>query len=316
MNRLLPALLLGCALSACASSSPRPAARALPADARVILMHDDASRVLTYVSSSWGFSTNSFFLEGPTGLVMVDVQFLPSAALEAVQWAEMATGKKVELAVVLHANPDKFNGTEVLQKRGIKVVTSQQVLDVMPAIHEKRTRAFLERYQPDYPTTLPRPDAFGSTTTTLTAGGLTLKAHVMGPGVSEAHVVVEWEKHVFVGDLVANGSHSWLEIGKTPEWLARLDEIEALEPEHVHCGRGFSGDARLLQAERAYLKTVMAEVAAEKPVRPVNDDALTRIKERLEARYVGYRFAVFLEIGLPAEWKRQAALGAAPAPTP
>jgi hypothetical protein len=84
---------------------------------------------------------------------------------------------------------------------------------------------------------------------------------------------------------------------------------------------------RLLRQEAAYLKDVIAAVAAEKP-RPVAGDkgdkldaaaeqALERIKQKIEARYFGYRFAVFLEIGLPAEWRRQAALAATPpAPTP
>jgi hypothetical protein len=30
---------------------------------------------------------------------------------------------------VLHANPDKFNGTTALQGRGVEVLTSQAVLD-------------------------------------------------------------------------------------------------------------------------------------------------------------------------------------------
>jgi hypothetical protein len=135
---------------------------------------------------------------------------------------------------------------------------------------------------------------------------VTVKAHVMGPGCSEAHVVVEYEGHLFPGDMVANNAHSWLEIGKTDEWLKRLEELKALQPKSVHPGRGPSGGAGLLDQERAYLERVIAEVAAEKPQGEASDAALERIKSRIEAAYPGLGFDVFLRIGLPAEWKRQA----------
>jgi hypothetical protein len=216
------------------------------------------------------------------------------------------TGKKALLAIVLHPNPDKFNGTDVLRKRGIRVVTSEQVRALIPQVHESRTKSFAARYQPDYPTQLPLPDSFGAATTELSAGGVTVKAHVMGPGCSEAHVVVEYEGHLFPGDLVANNAHSWLEIGKTDEWLKRLEEMKALKPKYVHPGRGPSGGAGLLDQEKAYLERVIAEVAAEKPQGEPSDAALERIKARVEAAYPGLGFGVFLSIGLPAEWQRQA----------
>ncbi len=293
------------------------APRRMPERAVVTFAHPDEfagdPRVGTYVSSTWGFSTASYWIEGPKGLVLVDTQFLPSAAREAVEMAEAATGKKVVLAVVLHANPDKFNGTAALQKRGIRVITSAQVRALIPAIHEKRKRAFYERYRPDYPSTATLPEAFGDATTELEAAGLRIKLHVLGPACSEAHVVLEWEKHVFVGDLVAGMTHAWLEIGRTDGWLRRLAELEQLGPAFVHPGRGPSGDGRLIAQQRAYLEAVVAEVAAERPwvgeggkLDAKAETAIARIKQRLEQRFLGYRFGVFLDIGLPAEWRRQA----------
>jgi glyoxylase-like metal-dependent hydrolase (beta-lactamase superfamily II) len=304
MTRLALVFLL--ALAAGCASTQRPAG------AQVTLTSRGDARVGTYVSSPWGFSTSSYWIEGPEGLILIDTQFLPSSAEEFVNWAEQVTGKKALLAIVLHANPDKFNGTDVLRKRGIRVVTSEQVRALIPHVHEIRTKAFYSRYKPDYPTEAPLPDSFGAATTELSAGGVTVKAHVMGPGCSEAHVVVEYEGHLFAGDLIANNAHSWLEIGKTDEWLKRLDEMQALKPKWVHPGRGPSGNAGLLEMERAYLERVIAEVAAEKPQGQPDEAALERIRSRVLAAYPGLRFDVFLHIGLPGEWRRQAqAAGAA-----
>lgn len=262
--------------------------------------------VTELTSSAWGFSTSSYWIEGPTGLVAIDTQFLPSEAERMIATAERRTGKKFELAIVLHANPDKFNGTATFQRHGVKVVTSKQVKDLLPSVHEKRLRAFYDRYQPDYPKDLPSPDVFGDKDTIVRAAGLELSLHTMGAGCSEAHVVVEWQKHVFVGDLVGNGVHSWLEIGKTDEWQKRLDEIAALGPVVVHPGRGKTGGPELVANEREYLNKVTKIVSDESPSMPIDEVRLERAKANIRSAYPDYGFPVFLEIGLPAEWERQA----------
>lgn len=271
-------------------------------------------RVGTYVSSAWGFRTSSYWIEGPDGVVLIDTQFLPSAAEELLATAERETGKRVVLAIVLHANPDKFNGATVLARRGIRVVTSDAVRALVPHVFELRTRAFGARYAPDWPTEAPALESFGAESTTIDAAGLRLRAHVMGGGVSEAHVVIEWEGHVFVGDLVANGHHGWLELGLTSEWLARLDEIEALAPHRVHPGRGPSGGPELLGAQRAYLERVAAIVAASGPTWPAPPGAIERLQAEIEAAYPDLGHAVFLRIGLPAEVRRQALTRSDPSP--
>jgi glyoxylase-like metal-dependent hydrolase (beta-lactamase superfamily II) len=217
MSPFLVGVSLLLCLVGCAIARP-PAASGRKYEGAAYRLKEDA-RVGVYTSKPWGFSTHSYWLEGPEGLVVIDTQFLPSAAREVIELAEQQTGKKVVLAVVLHPNPDKFNGTPVFQERGIRVVTSQQVAERIPAVFELRSRWFQERYAPDWPTREPRPEAFGSETTALEAAGLTLKAHVLGGGCSDAQVVVEWEGHLFTGDLVANGTHDeaeWRAQGSTP----------------------------------------------------------------------------------------------------
>lgn len=298
---VVAALTLGC--------SSDPDLRARLDRAHVSLAFEQAphdERVGTYVSRPWTFSTSSYWLEGPEGLVLIDTQFVPSAALDCVDLAEALTGKKVVLAIVLHANPDKYNGTLALQQRGIRVITSAQVRALIPAVHEKRTRAFGARYAPDWPTAVPLPESFGDATTDLTVAGLRLRLHVLGAGCSEAHVVVEWEKHLFVGDLVANGAHSWLELGRTEAWLERLDELRALEPARVHPGRGPSDGPGLLARQAAYLWRVIELVADAKPAGEPTREQLDALRTTIESALPGLAFPVFLEIGLPAEWARQA----------
>jgi glyoxylase-like metal-dependent hydrolase (beta-lactamase superfamily II) len=265
-------------------------------------------RVGQYISSQWSFETSSFWIEGPEGLILIDTQFLPSALRKEITYAERATGKKVKLAIVLHPNPDRFNGTAWLQSLGVPVVTSDQVRELIPEVHDKWSPVFFEKYkQGGYPQTLALPDGFGSSTRELSAGGLTVRAHVLGGGCSPAHVVIEWEGHLFLGDLIANGSHSWFENGRVDEWLKRLDELRALQPKWIHPGRGRTGGPELLERQAEYLHTVLEAVAAERQQGLPPRDALARIAEKVTQRYPHHRYPAFLPMLLGAEWARQAA---------
>lgn len=322
---LLFASLALCLCLACASSTETPTApssggaKASTHEGLRSTKVTGSADVLAWVSAPWSFSTTSYAIVAPEGLILVDTQFLPKETIQFVDDVERATGKKAVAAFVLHANPDKFNGTAALQARGIRVLTSEPVAALIPAVHAKRVKAFGARYAPDYPTAEPAPETFAvhGATTEMTLAGTTVKLHAMGPGCSASHLVLQHGDDVFAGDLVANGAHAWLEIGETLEWQKRLDEMKALAPKRVHPGRGLSGAPELLDAQRRYLDDVIAAVAAERPTSLEPDEAaLGRAKAAIVAKHSSLRFAVFLEIGLPAEWQRQARLSTTKASSP
>ncbi len=257
-----------------------------------------------YLSSWKGFRTSSYWIEGPKGLILIGTQFLPTAAEEFVLTAEKITGKKAVLAVILHPNPDKFNGTGVLQRRGIRVITSAQVLEKIPAVHQQRLTWFYKRFQPDYPKEAPKPESFGSATTEIEAAGLKLKLHVLGPGCSEAHVVAQVNDHVFVGDLVTQGFHSWLELGLLDEWLKRLSEIRAMEPEWIHTGRGGTVESDHLDWQERYLRTVIWEAGKYNPIAgsPLSVAREKRITDAIKRKYPDLAYPAFIR--LAPLWKR------------
>ncbi|WP_241759310.1 MBL fold metallo-hydrolase [Pyxidicoccus parkwayensis] len=265
------------------------------------------ARVGEYVSGQWSFKTASYFIEGPEGFILIDTQLVPTALRKEIRFAENKTGKKVKLAIVLHPNPDRFNGTAWVKDLGAPVVTSEQVRALIPEVHERWWPVFFEKYAVAlYPRTLTLPDSFGGGTTELSAGGVTVKAHVLGAGCSPAHVVIEWEGHLFTGDLVAKGSHSWFDNGNTEAWLARLDELSALKPKWVHPGHGRPGGPELIDQQREYLHAVIDAVAAEHPRGAYTQEAFSRITDAVGRRYPDRDLPHFLRLLLGAEWARQA----------
>ncbi len=263
-----------------------------------------------YESIPWGFSTNTWWIEGPEGVILVNTQFLPSAIQEAQQTAEEYTGKSVVLALVLHPNPDKFNGTAYLRSQGIRVLTSAQVLALIPEVDRVRREWFYQRYAPDYPEKLVLPEAFGDATTTLHVAGLEVRLHVMGRAASNAHVVAQVGPHVFAGDVLANGHHAWLELGQVSDWLTMLEGIEALGGRYFYPGRGAAGGAPLLQRQRDYLRFFRAAVRDELDAETLSDAAFDRIQTRLIQRHPKLQNSFFIERGIRAVWNVEKALSA------
>jgi glyoxylase-like metal-dependent hydrolase (beta-lactamase superfamily II) len=267
----------------------------------------------TFTSPTRTFSTASYWIEGVNGVVMIDTQFLPKEGLQAVDAAERATGKKVVAAIVLHPNPDKFNGTAAFQQRGIRVLTSEQVKALIPSVHQIRYGWFFDEYKPDYPKNAAIPDVFGNAATELMLAGLNLKVHVLGRGASGAHVVVQHAGSMFVGDLINPENHAWLELGLIDDWLQRITDIRAMTSNvatvKIHPGRGGVGGAQLLDKQSAYLQRVQDLVRAEKPTGELGWFTKWRLQRKIEGEYPSLGYPIFMRDGLAAVWLSEAKKG-------
>ncbi len=263
----------------------------------------------TYTSPARSFSTATYWVVGPQTVVLIDTQFLPHEGLLAKQEAERVAGKPVKHALVLHPNPDKFNGTAALQGLGVQVLTSDAVIAAIPAVHTIRWGWFADEYMPHYPSEAAKPSSFGNVSREVTWGGVPLKLHVMGPGCSAVHVVVQAGDVAFVGDLVNPENHAWLELGLIEAWLQRLEDVRALGVRRIFPGRGKPGGLELLDQQAAYLRFVRQTVLAEKPKGDLGWFTKLKLQRTIEARYPLLGFPIFVRDGLAAVWRVEAVKG-------
>lgn len=251
------------------------------------------------------YSSNSFWIEGPLGVVLVGTQFLPSAAIAALEAAEEATGKKVLLAIVLQATPDQFNGVQALTARGIKVVSASQVVAQISAAHHRTWGVFYPRRKPDYPDALVLPEAAWDQTIEFEAAGLAFTAHVFDDASNQSQLVIELDKHLFVGNLVVNQAHIWPP-GMTEQNLSRLDKLRLLAARVIHPGRGRAAPADvLLNQQVGYLEFVQQAVADSHSGGVMTDQDKQAIIARIVTQYPDYAFQRFLRYVVPTEWERQ-----------
>jgi glyoxylase-like metal-dependent hydrolase (beta-lactamase superfamily II) len=270
------------------------------------ITHAAEPKVGTFISSAKTFSTASYWLEGADGVLMIDTQFLPKEGLQAVAQAERETGKKVTTAIVLHPNPDKFNGTEVFQARGIRVLTTDAVIAAIPGVHVIRTGWFAEEFKPDYPANAAKPATFGNATVQQTFAGVPITLHALGPGCSAAHVVVQAGDAVFVGDLINPDNHAWLELGTIDAWLARLEEIRNMKPTRVFPGRGKPGGVELIDNQAAYLRLVQKTVRDAAPSGTLSFIRKLRLQSTIESAYPKLGYNLFMRDGLEKVWEIEA----------
>ena len=249
-----------------------------------------------YVSSSFSFETNAFVIDAPEGAILVGTTLTPREALQAKAYAEQVTGKELALALVLHATHDQFNGTNTLRGAGVRVVTSEQIANQARTVFANESGWLEERFRPDWPER--SPELGTATDPAIDIAGTTLQLHSLGD-----HLVVTWEGHAFVGNLVANGHHGAVDGVHVEAWRTRLDEIAALEPRRIHPGRGASGGPVLLSRQREYLDEIMRIARTSIPEVPIAEDALPKIVERAQARFPRLQSIDLLRQSLPALYR-------------
>jgi glyoxylase-like metal-dependent hydrolase (beta-lactamase superfamily II) len=127
----------------------------------------------------------------------------------------------------------------------------------------------------------------------------------LGKGASGAHLVAQFEHHVFVGDLINPDNHAWLELGLIGDWLARLDEIRALKPLKIYPGRGQVGGPEMIEAQAAYLKQVQRWVRETLSPGELGWLKKQMLQRKIEAAYPQLGYAIFMRDGLGAVWKTE-----------
>ncbi len=262
-----------------------------------------------YTASAAGQAVRSYWIAGRQGLVILGTQLRPSDAEALLREAQARTGRKALMAVVLEPTPQQFNGTAVLQKHGVKVYTSQQVLAAIAPAYRDGLRQSRSKATSEYPSAEPKPVSYGDTSRQMLIGGVQFHLHTLGPGIAPAHVAVEYDGQLFAGDLVAGPVHPVHPVllgGSLDAWFKRLQELRSIKPRRVFPAHGEPGGIALLANQMIYIKQLMDFVAAENPREPAPADALARVKDKMLETYPAYGAPERLDALIAAEWRRQA----------
>jgi cyclase len=213
--------------------------------------------------------------------LVVDCGFTPGAARDLRTAAEQLAGS-VERLFVTHADFDHYGGAQAFADVPILAAetTAATIGEVGPGrvaeMKEQMETYLAELEEQDAPewereqgrrivAEVPGLELAPPTETftgELELGGAIAIECGAAHTASDSVVWVPGERVLFAGDLVGVGSHLNLTRGHPPgNWLAILDRLLALEPEHVVPGHGPPAGPEALTTVRRYIETVV-ELAA------------------------------------------------------
>jgi glyoxylase-like metal-dependent hydrolase (beta-lactamase superfamily II) len=218
----------------------------------------------TYTAAESGLFVNSYLLETPAGVVVVDTNLLVSdiAALKS----RLAALHKPLLGVfITHAHPDHFNGAlELVGDREVPVHATSGVARVIREIADAKRAQWSPVYGAEWPTATYYPNTELGDGQQVMVDGLVITARELGHGESHAdsYLLVQPAGQpeaplAFTGDLAFHHTHPYTADGHTGAWLATLDRLaEELEVSGVRRllpGHGASTGPGLLAEQRRYL---------------------------------------------------------------
>jgi glyoxylase-like metal-dependent hydrolase (beta-lactamase superfamily II) len=257
----------------------------------------DHLEVGRYASDNPG-SVNTYWLETPDGLVVIDALRTPSDADQALA-AMQDTRLPVASILVTHAHPDHVGGLGALHDThpDASIHASQATITSM----EDDPLGLFELARQDldeYPDQLTIPDRVIPSDERLELGDLDLVTAELGPAESASTTVLYEPRSgsLFTGDLINNEAAPALLEGHTCGWLTQLEELQQRFPDArtIYPGHGAPGDSDdLIDQQRNYLLDVrrLARPAIEtdsQAATNVSPDERAVISDKLEDLYPGY----------------------------
>jgi glyoxylase-like metal-dependent hydrolase (beta-lactamase superfamily II) len=235
--------------------------------------------------------TTSTLIYGVKDAVLVDAQLTSDASSELLDWV-IASGRNITHVYVTHAHGDHFFGSAPILQRfpdAVMVATPEVVAKMKLEITPARLTGLWEKL---FPSQLP-------------------KTFKVAQPLDQDHFELEGEKLVVVrtghtdtddsttlwvpsiklavvGDAVYSNTHPYLgesgEALKRIEWIAALDTIASLGPEHVVGGhsdpsKGFGPEA--VQETKTYLQTFEKLITETKTAEELYGRMLEIYTERL-----------------------------------
>lgn len=219
-------------------------------------------------------AVNSYVVEGPDGLVIVDGQLAMSDA-RAVRAVVDGFGRPVAAMVLTHPHPDHYaGGATILKGLHAPIVATRSVADVISRDDAVKDSIVGPMMGAEWPSERRIPDEVIDPGGVVRLGGLEFAVRDLGAGESGADTLWSIDQHtVFSGDVAYNDMHAFLADGWFREWLVLLEALEAEfdEGTTLFVGHGAPSGTAVLGRQADYVRTFVDVVAAH-----ADDDAARR----------------------------------------
>ncbi len=208
---------------------------------------------------------NSFLVQGPDGVVVVDGMLTVSDA-GMVREAVERSGLPLAGVLVTHPHPDHYAGTRhIVGPDTVPIVATREVDRIIRRDDATKEAIVGPLMGAEWPAERVFPDHVVDSGDRVELGGLVFTAQELGPGESDMDSLWWLDQHtVFAGDVAYDGMHAYLADGRWQDWLASLDRLETTLGDDVtlHVGHGGPVTREGLAVQRRYIEAFVAALDA------------------------------------------------------
>ena len=272
--------------------------------------HDEGFIIHRLTSAEQTFFSNAYIIETDSALVVVDTLMLNAdAAMLRKQINDI--GKPLIAIIITHAHPDHYNGSYIVSSglENVSIISTQGVRDnikeTVAAKEEKWRPHFGEQWPASEQLLTKLPNMLVKDGEIVELDGLNYRFQVLGAAESNSDLCFTLGNNqsvVFVGDVVFNQMHGFMNDGNSEQWLQVLSKllVEISDVKQLFTGHGDPGETvQLIQAQIDYVKSYRANLLATiDGDNPLNDTQKESFERAMKANFPDYQLVPFITAGI------------------